>query len=438
MSFLSSDSSIVLEQKGNLAEQYRYWRIRIFYTIFFGYIAFYFTRKSFSVAMPAMIETLGYTKAQLGILGSVLYVTYGISKFTSGLISDRSNPRYFMAFGLMATGVLNLFFGASSLITTFIILWGLNGWFQGWGWPPCARLLAHWYSQSERGRWWAIWSTSHNIGGALVIYIAAPASVYLGWRYAFYIPGLIAIAMGLFILNRLRDTPHSIGLPAIEDFRQDYPDGVKVESAAEHLSTKELLFTYVLNNKYIWILAFASFFVYSVRTAMTDWGILFLKETKGYSTLSASICVSWFEWGGVVGMLAAGWISDVLFKGHRGQTNLFFSIGMIGMVIALKMNPAYAPLIDASLFFMTGFFLFGPQMLIGIAAVELSHPKAAGTASGFAGTFAYMGAAVSAAAVGIVVEKFGWSGYHVILTASAAVASLLFIPLWRVGKRSGG
>ena len=129
MSFLSSDSNILLEQKNDLAKQYRYWRVRIFYTIFFGYIAFYFTRKSFSVAMPAMIEALGYTKAQLGILGSVLYVTYGISKFTSGLISDRSNPRYFMAFGLMATGCLNLFFGASSLITTFIILWGLNGWF---------------------------------------------------------------------------------------------------------------------------------------------------------------------------------------------------------------------------------------------------------------------------------------------------------------------
>ena len=92
-------------------------------------------------------------------------------------MADRSNPRYLMGFGLILTGLFNIFFGLSSSVLVFAIFWGLNGWFQGWGWPPCNRLLTHWYSQKERGRWWGAWNTSHSVGGALIpIIVADPAS----------------------------------------------------------------------------------------------------------------------------------------------------------------------------------------------------------------------------------------------------------------------
>src|SRR3954469_11805547 len=89
---------------------YKYWRMRIFYGMYIGYAFYYFTRKSFTFAMPALMQDLGFDKSDLGILGSILYITYGFSKFLSGILSDRSNPRYFMAIGLIFTGVLNIFF----------------------------------------------------------------------------------------------------------------------------------------------------------------------------------------------------------------------------------------------------------------------------------------------------------------------------------------
>lgn len=48
----------------------------------------------------------------------------------------------------------------------------LNAFFQGWGWPPCSKILNTWYSRNERGLWWAIWNTSHNLGGAIIPLIA--------------------------------------------------------------------------------------------------------------------------------------------------------------------------------------------------------------------------------------------------------------------------
>ena len=138
-----------IQDPDEVKKGYKYWRFRIFYGMYFGYIFYYFSRKSFTFAMPALMADLGFDKSQIGILGSVLSITYGLSKFLSGVLSDRSNPRYFMAVGLILTGCLNIFFGLSSSILFFVIFWGFNGFFQGWGWPPCARLLTHWYSQKE-------------------------------------------------------------------------------------------------------------------------------------------------------------------------------------------------------------------------------------------------------------------------------------------------
>lgn len=414
-------------------KKYRYWRLRIFYAMFTGYVFYYFTRKSFTFAMPALMQDLGFDKAQLGILGSVLYITYGLSKFASGVMSDQSNPRFFMAIGLIITGLTNIFFGLSSSLIFFALFWGINGWFQGWGWPPCARLLTHWYSQSERGTWWSVWSTSHNVGGFLIPIVAAFCAQYFGWRYAMFIPGGLCILMGFMLMNRLRDTPQSLGLPPVEKYKNDYPTTKEeAEEAEKELTTKQILFEHVLNNKWVWTLAIASFFVYIVRMAINDWSALYLIETKGYSMVKANTCVSLFEIGGLFGMLAAGWLSDKVFSGRRGPMNALFSLGMVGAVVYLWLSPGASVTMDAVILFGIGFFLFGPQMLIGLAAAELSHKKAAGTASGFAGWFAYFGAAAAGYPLGKIAQVHGWSGYFTILTVCGAITILLFLPMWSV------
>lgn len=419
-------------------KEYRYWRIRIFYAMFIGYVFYYFTRKSFTFAMPALMQDLGFDKAQLGILGSMLYITYGISKFASGVMSDQSNPRFFMAIGLIITGLTNIFFGFSSSLLMFAVFWGINGWFQGWGWPPCARLLTHWYSQSERGTWWSVWSTSHNVGGFLIPILAAFCAQWWGWRAAMFIPGTLCILMGFLLINRLRDTPQSLGLPAIEKFRNDYPSSLKKEdlpAEEKELTTKQILFDYVLKNKWMWFLALASFFVYIVRMAINDWSALYLIETKQYSIIKANACVSLFDIGGLFGMLAAGWLSDKLCKGKRGPMNVLFSLGMFFAIVAFWMLPNAGAILASTLLFTIGFFLFGPQMLIGLTAAELAHKKAAGTASGFAGWFAYFGAASAGYPLGKVAQVYGWEGFFLILAIGSLITVLLFLPMWSAGGR---
>lgn len=414
--------------------EYKYWRLRIFYSMFIGYALFYFTRKSFTFAMPGMIQDLGFDKSEVGILGTLLYLSYGLSKFASGILSDRSNPRYFMSIGLIITGFCNIFFGLSSSLLFFALFWTLNGWFQGWGWPPCARLLTHWYSKNERGSWWSSSSLSHNVGGALIPLLVAVCVYYFGgWRYAMYIPGIICIFGGLYLVNRLRDTPQSLGLPPIEEFRNDYSGcNYKKGEAEQELTTKEILFQNVLNNPYIWMLAIAYFFVYVVRTAANDWSILFLIEKKGYSQVLANSCIFLFEVGGFCGVLLSGWASDRLFSARRGPINVIFASAMVLAVAGFWLIPEGYVWLDSIAIFMLGLLVFGPQVLIGLAAVELAHKKAAATANGFVGWFAYFGAAWAGYPLGAIAQNWGWDGYFLVVLGCCVVSTLLLLPLWSV------
>ena len=422
-----------IQDPKTIKKKYKYWRLRTFYGMYTGYAFYYFTRKSFTFAAPALADDLGFDKIKLGILGSILSISYGVSKFISGIVGDRSNPRYFMAIGLILTGLFNLFFGMSSTLMFFAIFWGLNGWFQGWGWPPCAKLLTHWYSHSERGRWWSLWNTSHNLGGTLIPILVAFCAEHFGWRYAMYVPGIFSIIIGFFLINRLRDTPQSLGLPPIEKYKNDYVDKGKKIKEKTKFSTKELLFDYVLRNHFIWILAISYFFIYTIRTAANDWSVLFLVDAKGYSLLKAGFCVCWFDVGGFFGSLAAGWFSDEIFDGKRNPVNILFTVAVIVTIVAMwQLIPYSHPMVDCLMMFLVGFFIFGPQMLIGIAAAELSHKKAAGTATGFTGCFAYLGAATAGGPLGALIKTWGWEVFFVVLTASGIVGLLLMLPLWSV------
>ncbi len=417
-----------IEDQQKVDKEYRYWRIRILYSMLIGYSFYYFTRKSFTFAMPGMIAELGFDKIQLGMLGSILAITYGISKFTSGILADHSNPRFMMAFGLILSGICNICFGFSSSLILFGVFWGLNGWFQGFGFPPCARFLTQWYSHSERGSWWSTWAVSHNLGGFLIPWITGLALHSFGWRYAMYIPGTLCILMGFFLINRLRDTPQSIGLPPIGKYRNDQID--KVEAGADQkVSMKTGLVEDVLKNPYIWLLGIIYFFIYVVRSGVNDWTALFLVETKGYSTLGANGCVSLFDVGGFCGILVAGWSSDRIFGAKRGPVNFLFAICMLVFVGSFWFVPFGQTFLDPVFMFLIGFSVWGPQMLIGLMASELAHKRSASTANGFVGLFAYIGTAFAGAPLGGIIQNLGWNGYFWALVACCATAILFLVPL---------
>ncbi|SQA85099.1 regulatory protein [Citrobacter freundii] len=261
-------------------QQYRALRPRLLMCMVIGYAAFYLTRKSVNYVLPALQTDLGLDKGDIGLLGSLFYLTYGLSKFTAGLWHDSHGQRAFMGIGLFATGVLNVLFAFGESLTLLLVVWTLNGFFQGWGWPPCARLLTHWYSRNERGFWWGCWNMSINIGGAVIPLISAFAAHWWGWQAAMLAPGIISMALGIWLTLQLKGTPREEGLPTVGEWRHD-PLELRQEQQSPPMGLWQMLRTTMLKNPMIWLLGVSYVLVYLIRIALNDWGNIWLTESHG-------------------------------------------------------------------------------------------------------------------------------------------------------------
>ena len=93
-------------------KKYNYWQWRTLIILMVGYALFYFVRKNFSIAMPALEAELGITKTKLGLFLTLNGVIYGVSRLVNGFLSDRiANKKGLMALGLLLSAIVNIFIG---------------------------------------------------------------------------------------------------------------------------------------------------------------------------------------------------------------------------------------------------------------------------------------------------------------------------------------
>ena len=417
-----------------IKKEYRYWRIRIMYSLMIGYASFYIVRLNFSMAMPSFLKEFNLTTGDLGLILSIFSVIYGIGKFLNGVLADHANPQYFMAIGLAASGIIGILLGISMGIMTISFLWLANAWFQSMGWPPCARSMTQWYAPNKRGLIWGIWNSSHQIGGVISLIIAGYLIQNFSWRAAFIVPGIFAIILAPILINRLRDTPASLGLPSLAQYNSKTSEDLNLHHTSTS-SMKTLLSEHVIYNKHLWYLCFANFFVYIIRIGILTWSPLFLLQHKDINLINAGWSTAAFEFAGIFGGLLAGYLSDTVFSGRRGPINLFFSMVLVLGLACLywlpKGNFMYAALILA----VIGFMVYGPQMLVGVAAADVSTANASATATGLTGAFGYLGSTVCSLLIGIIVGFWGWDAGLLFFIISGIMANFLFLLTWHVKAR---
>ena len=436
------------EQTGPEADKrYKALRLQVFMGAFIGYAAFYIVRKNFSMAIP-MLAPFGFEKGELGTVLAMNAVAYALSKFLMGSVSDRSDARKFLPLGLILASLSMMFmivpitaFGDNHAMA--IVLMGvlnfLVGWFNGMGWPPCGRVMTHWFSQTERGTMMSIWNCAHNVGGALVGPMAVYGATWFGsWFYAnqpdhyfligtFVFPAATAILIAILAYCLLRDTPQSCGLPSVEKWRNDYPKNYS-EKSEQVLSTKEIFFKYVLNNKFLWYIAIANAFVYMVRYGCLDWAPTILTE-KGVNLKDAGWAYFAYEFAAIPCTIICGWLSDKLFHGRRALPTIIFMALVAVFIVTYWLFMDNLTIVIASLIGI-GFFIYGPVMLIGVQALDLAPKNAAGTAAGLTGFFGYFfGTAILAnSLIGYVAENVSWDMTFVLLIG-ACLLSIVFMGL---------
>jgi sugar phosphate permease len=433
-------AAAALQDGAEIGRLYRAWRIRVLYATTGGYALFYFVRNNLGMATPAIVAQYGFSNTQWGLLLSASTIVYAFSKFASGLLADVANPRYLLPIGLFLSALANICFGFGTGLGVFTAFWMLSSAFSGVGVPPCARLLTHWFSPREIGRAWGVWNASHQIGGAVIAIWAGYLVAHFGWRSAFWAPAALAIAASFWLFNRLADSPESLGLPPIEIFEGQARNetnapasgrtGEAVPSKGQAQNGKPESFwsvfrTNILTNKGVWIVSTANFFVYVVRIGILSWSPKYLTEAKHLTLINAGFCVFSFEVAGMFGAYVSGWLSDRVFMGRRGPVSTAFMFVLVGLVLALFRVTNGDGLTLGLIFAGLGFFVYGPQMLVAVAATDYSTRVASASAVGLTGLLGYLGATFCGLATGWLVDTFGWDSALWLYAGSAAAGCLL-------------
>ena len=444
-------------------KEYKMMRLKVFLGIYLGYAAYYLVRKNLSFAGADMVS-LGYLdKAGVGDAMAGLPIAYAVSKFLMGSLSDRSDSRKFMTIGLVLSAIVMIVAGLipypkNGAVTTAIlfVLMCLTGWFSGMGWPPCGRVMSHWFSTNERSFKMSIWNTAHNIGsssmawlcgiGGSVLLALGVGATDASWRAAFIIPSIVSLGVAGLCWWFIRDTPESCGLPPIEKYRNDY-SGAKAKKGEEaKIPFKTLFVDYILKNKMLWLIGFANILVYLVRYGISDWLPIYLDDVHNIPKTVSKDLYAYHMLAAIPGTLIAGWLSSKFFQGRCAPVNVIcMAVVAVGafiywkaMAIAVALGVNYLSVLTVALV-ITGFGVYGPVAMISIQAIAIVPKNAAGTAAGFMGLLGYLigDALLSKIAFGRIVQS-GVSGWEIVsigFFAASVISALICAVSWGKEKK---
>ena len=390
------------------------------------YAFFYLTRKNLSMAMPGMMEEGVISTYAVGTMLSLHGILYGLSRFVNGFWADRLNGRVFMTIGLALSAVMNFCFGCTTLSVLFAVFWIVNGWTQGMGFPPCAKMLTHWIHPKELATKMSIWNTSHSFGAVMALGLCSLLlGLGYGWRWCFYVPAVMAGLIAVFCFFKVKETPAEAGVEELE-----IEGAAAADKGGSSVTTKDRM-RLVFCNKVIWMVALSNFFVYIVRFGFLDWGPTFLKQYKGIPVSKGGLMIIAFEVAAIVGTIFAGWATDKWFKGRGVRTCVFCMLFTALCAFGFWFLPQGAPIWQATALLMgAGFFIYGPQALIGITVANQATKDAAAMANGFTGIMGYLSTLVSGIGIAFMKENFGWGAALFAIAATALVGMVILLFAW--------
>jgi OPA family glycerol-3-phosphate transporter-like MFS transporter/OPA family sugar phosphate sensor protein UhpC-like MFS transporter len=97
-----------------------------------------------------------------------------------------------------------------------------------------------------------------------------------------------------------------------------------------------------------------------------------------------------------------------------------------------------SPWLNTLLLCASGFFIYGPQCLISIAAANLATKRAAASAVGLTGFFGYASTTLSGWGLGKLVQTYGWDAGFIGMLIVAALGTFACALGWKAKAHGYG
>ncbi|KAK7098626.1 glucose-6-phosphate exchanger SLC37A4-like [Littorina saxatilis] len=379
----------------------------IFISLYVGYAVITYIRKSVSFISPVVMQSEGLSKSELGMILSSQTLGYSVGKLLGGVMVDMYSPsRIFLAVLILAA-VSVVAFTVFDTVAMFALCWFVNGFSQGPSWPACAVLIKRWFPPEKFGTWWSMLSTSMNVSGTAGPIISAFLLTTYSWRFTLNLAGSCAVAAAGMAFFVLADSPsHQIPPLQRTNTNKTKKSGIEWRSGVWDILTQPVFVATCINYLLVSL----------VRGAGNDWGHLYLIQEKHHSHFTGSSFTSSQELGGIVGSLAAGYISDFLIAKKCDYYNprllvIFFctvaqSASIFLFISSISSNSS--SLLISTVGFCLGFGVYGCIAMFGVVAMESTIDRLAGTAHSIVALAANVGVMLSGYPLSVVARHYSW------------------------------
>ncbi|KAG8198313.1 hypothetical protein JTE90_021564 [Oedothorax gibbosus] len=401
----------------------------------------------------------------LGLLDSVYVFAYAVCMFISGMVAERIDLRYYLAIGMLLSGLFTYLFGLAFYLnihslTFFIVVQVIAGAVQCTGWPGVVACVGNWFSKGRRGLIFGVWKAHMYVGNILGAYVAGHF-VAQNWGLSFIIPGAIVGVVGFVLFLFLVPHPEDVDCASTDHHNASknqssdmfVPNGNEIHATCvtlpqpgekSPLTSKSnssqhknaITFWEAVRIPGVIEFSLCLFFSKLVSYTFLFWLPRYLDHTTGVGSQTSAYLSIAFDVGGILGGVVAGVLSD-----HTGASALT-CVGFLGLAIpSLFIYEAYGSISQIGNIFMQlvcGALVNGPYALITTAvSTELgthqsikSNSKALSTVAAIIDATGSVGAAIGPLLAGLVSET-SWSYvfYMMMFADLCALVSLLRIAI---------
>ena len=165
----------------------------------------YADRQAISSLFPLLEKDFGFSKAQLGMIGSAFMVVYAISSPIAGFLGDRLSRKGLILGGCLFWSLMTGMTGMCAKLWQFVTARSLIGLGESVYFPSAASLLSDYHGVQTRSTALSFHQSAVYLGTIVGGWLGAVIAAHFGWRWAFYGFGLAGICFSLILWVRLRD-----------------------------------------------------------------------------------------------------------------------------------------------------------------------------------------------------------------------------------------
>lgn len=396
--------------------------VLLFWWVAWGAYTFnFFGRYNFIACISDMSQNYGYPKSALGMMASVLFLSYGIGQLFAGILGERFSPIWLVFVGIEASACLNLLFAFQNQILPMTIIIALNGFAQSLTWPPIMRLCADRLTSQQCVKTCVNMFTTGPVGTLVSFALCAVLVQRFSWRACFIVAFCIsscAACLWVIGMKRAEKLAEKEGILEEHDTLLKQPE-TDAKSSGRFM-------TIILSSGLL-LMIVATWICGLLREGITTWMPTFLAEKFSVGASSSIGLTTVLPVINFAGIYLAKYLHQRFFQNEMKTAAAFF--GFTTMVVLCILFAGEASIVLAILLLSAVVSAMSGVGVLFAGLVPL-YFKSAGRVATIVGVLnasASLGSACAGFLLGSIAERAGWGWNYRIWILSAGIGAILCV-----------